>query len=95
MTLFLAAVDARVHAAIVSGYLSSWRAAHTVPWNMCGSQVMPGQLGEIEHLDLACLIAPRPLLVESGIDDEIFPVGAARATIDALRLVYAYAGRAR
>ncbi len=65
-TLFLAALDERVRVAVVSGYLSSWRAAHTVPWNMCGSQVMPGQLGALEHLDVAALVAPRPLLVESG-----------------------------
>ena len=54
-TLFLAALDERVRVAVVSGYLSSWRAAHTVPWNMCGSQVMPGQLGAIEHVDIAAL----------------------------------------
>ncbi len=59
MTLFLAAVDERVRAAVVSGYLSSWAAAHRVPWNMCGSQVMWGQLGELEHLDIAALVAPR------------------------------------
>ncbi len=86
--LFLAACDARVRAAIVSGYLSSWRAAHMVPWNMCGSQVMPGQLGAFEHLDIAALIPPRPLLVESGTDDMIFPVGAAEQTIASLRRVY-------
>ena len=44
-TLFLAAIDDRVRAAVVSGYLSSWKAAHRVPWNMCGSQVMAGMLG--------------------------------------------------
>jgi dienelactone hydrolase len=91
-TLFLAAIDPRVKAAIVSGYLSSWRAAHTIPWNMCGSQVMPSQLGAFEHLDIAALIAPRPLLVETGVDDLIFPVDAARGTVDALRQVYAAAG---
>jgi predicted peptidase len=91
-SLFLAALDPRIKAAIVSGYLSSWRAAHTVPWNMCGSQVMPGQLGVFEHLDIASLIAPRPLLVESGVDDLIFPIDAARATVAALRKVYAAAG---
>jgi dienelactone hydrolase len=91
-TLLLAALDARVRVAIVSGYLSSWRAAHTVPWNMCGSQVMPGQLGEIEHLDIAALIAPRPLLVESGTQDSIFPVEAARDTVVRLRAVYARMG---
>jgi dienelactone hydrolase len=91
-TLFLAALDERVRCAVVSGYLSSWRAAHTVPWNMCGSQVMPGQLGAIEHVDVAALVAPRPLLVESGTDDMIFPVASARATVDRLRTLYASLG---
>jgi dienelactone hydrolase len=87
-SLFLAALDPRIRAAVVSGYLSSWRAAHRVPWNMCGSQVLPGQLGAIEHVDVAALVAPRPLLVESGSSDVIFPVEAARATVGALRAVY-------
>jgi len=68
--------------------LSSWAAAHRVPYNMCGSQVMWGQLGELEHIDVAALVAPRPLLVESGTDDLIFPVAAAKATVAALRDVY-------
>jgi len=91
-TLFLAALDARVRVAVVSGYLSSWRAAHTVPWNMCGSQVMPGQLGRIEHIDIAALIAPRPLLVESGTEDMIFPAEVARATVVELGAVYSRLG---
>jgi dienelactone hydrolase len=91
-TLLLTALDDRVRVAIISGYLSSWRAAHTVPWNMCGSQVMPGQLGEIEHVDIAALVAPRPLLVESGTHDSIFPVASARATVGRLRSLYAGLG---
>jgi dienelactone hydrolase len=91
-TLFLTALDARVRVAVVSGYLSSWHAAHTVPWNMCGSQVMPGQLGEIEHLDIAALIAPRPLLIESGTHDSIFPVASALDTVGRLRALYARLG---
>ena len=39
----------------------------------------------IEHVDLAALIAPRALLAESGIEDLIFPVDAARETIASLR----------
>ena len=74
--------------AVVSGYFSSWQAAHTVPWNMCGSQVLPGMLGALEHVDLAALIAPRPLLVETGTDDAIFPVAAATASVAALRPLY-------
>ncbi len=45
-----------------------------MPWNMCGSQVLPGMLGALEHVDLGALVAPRPLLVETGSDDVLFPV---------------------
>jgi len=91
-TLFLAAIDERVRAAMVACYLSSWRSAHTMPWNMCGSQILPGQIGAIEHLDIAALIAPRALLAENGIEDVIFPVAAARETVAALHRVYAQLG---
>jgi dienelactone hydrolase len=89
MTLFLAATDPRVRACVVSGFVSSWLAAHRVPWNLCGSQVLPGMLGAIEHVDVAALVAPRPMLVESGTEDVIFPVAAARATMGELDRVYA------
>jgi dienelactone hydrolase len=91
-TLFLTALDDRVRAAVVSCYLSSWRSAHTFPWNMCGSQVMPRQIGSIEHVDLGALVAPRPVLFESGVEDLIFPVAAAQATVAELRDVYAQLG---
>ena len=87
-TLFLAAIDERVRAAIVACYLSSWLSAHRMPWNMCGSQILPGQIGAIEHLDVSSLIAPRALLAENGVEDLIFPVEAARETVASLRRVY-------
>ena len=93
-TLFLAALDDRVAAAVVSGYLSSWAEAHKVPWNMCGSQVLPGMLGQFEHVDVAALIAPRPLLVETGTGDDIFPLAAAEATVAQLCRVYERLGAA-
>jgi dienelactone hydrolase len=88
MTLFLAALDERVRAAVVSGYFSSWRDAHRVPWNMCGSQVLFGMLGQLDHVDLAALVAPRALLVESGRDDVLFPVAAARVGLARVNRVY-------
>jgi dienelactone hydrolase len=93
-SLFLAAYDERVAAVVVSGYLSSWDASHRVPLNMCGSQILPGMLGRLEHLDVAALVAPRPLLVETGTQDPLFPVEAARATVAELRLVYGFLGAA-
>ena len=88
MTLFLAATDERVAAAVVSGYFSSWAEAHKMPWNMCGSQVLPGMLGRIEHVDLAALVAPRPLCIETGTDDDLFPVAVATEAVAQLRRIY-------
>ena len=87
-TLFLAAIDARVAASVVSGFFSSWAEAHKVPWNMCGSQVLFGMLGKIEHADLGALVAPRPLLVENGRDDLLFPVAAAEESLRRIAPIY-------
>jgi dienelactone hydrolase len=92
MTLLLAAWDDRVAAAVVSGYFSSWAEAHKMPWNMCGSQVLPGVLGQLEHVDLGALVAPRPLLVETGTRDLLFPQAAAEEAMAQLRAVYASLG---
>ena len=92
MTLFLAATDERVAAAVVSGYFSSWAESHKMPWNMCGSQVLPGMLGHLEHVDLGALVAPRPLLIESGRGDDLFPAGVAEEQVATLRRVYALCG---
>ncbi len=83
VTLFLAARDERVAAAVVSGYFSSWAESHKMPWNMCGSQVLPGMLGQLEHVDLGALVAPRPLLIESGTHDDLFPATVAAAEVRA------------
>jgi fermentation-respiration switch protein FrsA (DUF1100 family) len=88
VTLFLAALDDRVACAVVSCYLSSWASCHLVPWNMCGSQVLPGMLGRLEHEDLGALIAPRPLMAETGREDILFPEAAAVRTVARLLAVY-------
>ena len=88
MTLFTAAVDERVAACVVSGYFSSWAVSHRMPWNMCGSQILFGMLGRLEHEDLGALVAPRPMLIETGTDDDLFPVATATESVRRLRLVY-------
>jgi dienelactone hydrolase len=88
-TLFLAALDERVAAAVVSCYFNAWHDCAPIPWNMCGSQVAPGIVTAFDHADLAAAVAPRPLLVESGTEDVIFPVDAARREMAIVRQVYA------
>jgi dienelactone hydrolase len=92
-TMFLAAIDQRVAASVVSGYFSSWAEAHKMPWNMCGSQVLFGMLGQIEHADVAALIAPRPVMFETGTEDYLFPVAAATEGVSQLRRVYEVLGK--
>ena len=87
-TLFLSAWDRRIRAAVVSGYMNRWATCAAIGWNMCGSQVLTGIARDLDHFDLGTLVAPRPLLVESGTGDNIFPVAATRQTMAALRLAY-------
>jgi dienelactone hydrolase len=94
VTLFLTAWDERVKVAVVSGYFSSWASSAAVAWNMCGSQVLHGLLGRLEHIDLGAAIAPRPLLVESGTRDDLFSVDVARAEMAKLARVYEQLGAA-
>jgi hypothetical protein len=49
---------------------------------------VPGILNWCEMYDVASLIAPRPLYVESGDRDPIFPVDAARASFARVKKVY-------
>jgi dienelactone hydrolase len=92
IALFLAAWDERVRAALVSCYVASVAAAHRVPWNLCGSQVLPGMANALDHASLAALVAPRTLIVESAEEDQIFPLDAARITVAKARHAYERAG---
>ena len=79
-------------AAVVCGYFSSWAESHKVPWNMCGSQVLSGMLGRMEHADIGALVAPRPLLVVTGREDSLFPVAAAEESAARVQRVYDHDG---
>jgi dienelactone hydrolase len=77
LALLLAALDERVRATVVSGAFSDPREAARVPFDVCGIQVIPGLVAELDHVQLAAAIAPRALFVEAGDDDFISPSRAA------------------
>ena len=86
-TLFSAALEPRIRAAMVSGYVNTFRdsigsLAH------CVDNYVPGILNWAEMHDIAGLIAPRPLFVESGERDNIFPIAASRESFTQVRDVY-------
>jgi dienelactone hydrolase len=86
-TMYASALDDRITTAVVSGYFSSFRAS-IVPIQHCECNYIPGILEYAEMSDIAGLIAPRPLLVENGDDDHIFPAEATEAAFRDLQRVY-------
>jgi dienelactone hydrolase len=81
---FSAAMDARIKAAVISGYFCDWRHSILALFH-CTCNFVPGLLNLGELSDLAALIAPRPLLVEHGTRDDIFPIEHVRAAVDKAR----------
>lgn len=86
-TLFTAALDGRVKAALVSSYLNTFRDS-IMSVSHCIDNYVPGILNWAEMYDVAGLIAPRPLFAESGERDTIFPVAASRASFARVKKVY-------
>lgn len=82
----LSALDTRVRAAVLSGYFSTFRQTAWVGHCICHH---PKGIGAVcEMHDIAALIAPRPLMIESGTHDLPYPVEPAFShTRRAYRLV--------
>ena len=77
----------------MSAYFNTFRDS-IVQISHCPDNYVPGLLQDVELYDVAGLVAPRALFVESGTDDLIFPVDAATQTVAALRQVYEHVGAA-
>lgn len=87
VTLFSTALDRRITVALVSGYLNTFRDSIGSLVH-CTDNYVPGILTWAEMHDVAGLIAPRPLFVESGSRDDIFPIAASLESVAHVRAVY-------
>ena len=87
LTLFSTALDQRITCAVVSGYFNTFRAS-IMSIHHCLCNFVPGIVKVAEMADLAGLVAPRPLLIESGTQDPIFPVEATRQAYAELQKIY-------
>jgi len=86
-TLFAAALEARIQVAMLSGSLNTFRDS-ILSLAHCIDNYVPGILQWAEMYDIAGLIAPRPLFVESGTKDPIFPIEASRSSFLRVKQVY-------
>jgi dienelactone hydrolase len=86
-TQFASALDTRIKAAFVSGYLNTFRDS-IMSVSHCIDNYVPGILKWAENYDVASLIAPRYFFSEGGDQDPIFPPHATRASFAKVKHVY-------
>ncbi|MHC4476685.1 MAG: alpha/beta hydrolase family protein [Planctomycetota bacterium] len=87
LTFFTTALDERIKACVISGYFCTFRDSILgVSHCTCNYVHGLGQFGEMS--DIVGLIAPRPMLVEAGSLDPIFPIMSVKASIRRARQVY-------
>jgi hypothetical protein len=86
-SLFSAALEPRLKAAYVSGYLNTFRDC-IGSLSHCIDNYIPGVLNWVEMHDIAGLIAPRALFVESGERDNIFPIKASLESFAEVKRIY-------
>ena len=86
-TTFATALEPRIRAAMISGYLNTFRDS-VFSLSHCIDNYVPGILNWAEMYDVAGLIAPRPLFAEAGEKDDIFPIEASRASFARVKQVY-------
>jgi dienelactone hydrolase len=91
ITYFAACLDGRIRIAMPSCYVCTFRdSIGTI--DHCEDNYVPGILRDFEIGDLAGLIAPRPLVVVAGREDDIFPIAGVEEAFDTIRQIYRAAG---
>jgi dienelactone hydrolase len=86
-TQFASALDVRIKAAYVSGYLNTFKDS-IMSLSHCIDNYVPGILNWAENYDIASLIAPRYFFSEGGDHDPIFPPHATRAAFAKVKQTY-------
>jgi dienelactone hydrolase len=86
-SLLTAACDQRVKTAVVSAYFNTFRDS-IVAISHCPDNYVPGMLQDMEMFDIAGLVAPRALFVESGRNDRIFPIAGYERAVAKAREIY-------
>ncbi len=92
MALWSALCDERFKATEIICYSDLWAHFGFRDLNYCGMQVAPGLFKLVDLPDLQGLLAPRPLLVDIGAEDDTFLVDTAMECYRQVRHIYDTAG---
>lgn len=88
---FFAAYNKQIKACVVSGYLCTFKDSIMSIYH-CVDNFLPGILNYGEMADIFGLIAPRALMFESGINDDIFPIDGVKSSYARLEALYGRLG---
>ncbi|MBA3277017.1 MAG: prolyl oligopeptidase family serine peptidase [Chloroflexia bacterium] len=92
MTLWSALCDERFSAIELICYSDLWAHFGFRDLNYCGMQVAPGLYKLVDLPDLQGLLAPRPLLVNIGAEDDCFSVDTAMECFRRVTTIYETSG---
>jgi hypothetical protein len=90
--VFLAALDKRIHKAVISGYFCAFKQS-ILAMQHCECNYLPNLLTLSEIGEIAALIAPRRLGIVHGREDPIFPIAGLAEPYAILQKAYALANR--
>ena len=91
IALWMSLCDERFKATEIICYSDLWAHFGIRDINYCGMQIAPGLYKLVDLPDLQGLLAPRPLLVDIGANDNCFKVDTAMACFKKLEKIYAAA----
>lgn len=89
--LYASVLDERIRKIVISGYVNTFRDSILSMWH-CPDNYIPDILRAGEIYDFASCLAPRELLIESGIKDKLFPIDASVEAHEKIKRVYALSG---
>jgi len=92
MTMYATALDNRIKRALISGYITEARDS-ILGIRHCSCNYVPGLYEWADFPDIAGLIAPRFLIVQSGKKDAIFPIESVRKAYEKIASVYKIFGK--
>jgi dienelactone hydrolase len=87
MTTTASAVEKRIKVAVMSGYVTTIDNLYGQV-EICGSQVVPGLFKYGDLSDIACTMAPRPVLIITGRYDCVSPLPFAQAAVKKIKKAY-------
>ncbi|WP_405102555.1 alpha/beta hydrolase [Oceanobacillus sp. FSL H7-0719] len=87
VTAFTSMIDVRIKAAVLAGYTNTFKGS-IMDRRHCLDNYIPGILQLAELPELIGLIAPRPLFIESGTKDHLFPLKYVHTALAKLEIIY-------